>query len=616
MLRSGIMLAVALSSLAGTAVADVSVTTYHNDNMRTGWNSNETILAPSNVAGSSFKLLRTVKLDEQVDAQPLFVTDVKIAGRARDVVYVVTENNSVYGLDGTSGKVLLQRNLGTPVPEDDLPGGCNNNAPNIGIDSTPVVDRSAGILYLVSDRLNGQANAIYHIHALSLSTLKDVVAPRMVSASGKLSNGDSYHFNANVSRLRAALLLSKGNIYAGFASYCDVSADQSRGWILGWNATTLKPLAANDLTNTLASSTDNFFLTSIWMSGYGLAANGHGDVFFVTGNSDPSGDSFNAVENITESAASLSSDLSTMNSVFTPSDWSDLDQGDTDFGSGGLMLLPPQNNTSVRLAVAAGKDGNLYLLNADNLSHSFGSPNIGGCWCGQSYFTSSDGNGRVVTSGGTNVGVWSVHGGTSPSLVQLNQSSDSVDNGQDPGFFTSVSSNGTKKNTQVIWAVGRPDDAEAHIKLYAFNDKTDLLFSANAGHWPNTGGNANIVPTVANGHVYVASNKMLAIFGLGGGKAAEIPAIASVPYRTKLAPGMHEVFGKIRDVNGAIITIAARDGKMVTVDASDAIRKFNYAAPKVGRAMMARGVYEPSGTMRAEYVMHAKPNPAIWLSDR
>jgi len=40
------------------------------------------------------------------------------------------------------------------------------------------------------------------------------------------------------------------------------------------------------------------------------------------------------------------------------------------------------------------------------------------------------------------------------------------------------------------------------------------LFQGAAGTWPYTGGNANIVPVVANGKVYVASYKELAIFGL------------------------------------------------------------------------------------------------------
>jgi hypothetical protein len=38
--------------------------------------------------------------------------------------------------------------------------------------------------------------------------------------------------------------------------------------------------------------------------------------------------------------------------------------------------------------------------------------------------------------------------------------------------------------------------------------------TAAAGNWPNVQGNSNLVPVVANGRVFVASNKQLQIFGL------------------------------------------------------------------------------------------------------
>jgi hypothetical protein len=606
---------IGVSCLPASA-ASVGVSTYHNDNFRTGWNPAETILTPQAVASKAFKRLHTVTLDEQVDAQPLVASNQKIGSKSVNVVYVATENNTVYAIKASDGTVLLQRNLGKAVSQGDLPGNCNNNATNVGIDSTPVIDPVAGRLYVIADTFSG-GNAVFKLHVLSLTTLKDVVSAVTVSASGKLSDGSTYKFNGNVSRLRAAMLLSGGNVYAGFASYCDESADQSRGWVLGWNATTLAPLASNELTDNRATSEDNFFLSSIWMSGYGLAANAHGSVFFVTGNSDPSGTSFNRVENLAESALSVSGDLSTVNSVFTPGNWSTLDQEDGDFGSGGLMLLPDQGASHAKLAVAAGKDGRLFLLNAGNLNKHYATYDVGGCWCGQSYYTSSDGTGRVVTSGGNNVTIWSVDVSGTPKLTQISQSSEGVDDGQDPGFFTSISSNGTTDNSQVIWAVSRPLNSNpAHILLYAFDENANLLFSSKAGSWPNTGGNANIVPTVANGHVYVASNKTLAIFGLGKGAAAELPQTAALAVRPSLPAGMHEISGTIRAVDGSMITIQTRSGQTLKVDATDAIRHSNYAAPKVGRALMARGTYETGGVLRAEYVFHAKPSPAIWMADR
>jgi hypothetical protein len=176
----------ALLCLAGGAApAQPNVTTYHYDNNRTGWNSNETTLTQSNVSNSSFGLLQTVSLDDQVDAQPLIVNNETINGSQHNVVYVATENNSVYAIDAQSGQVLLQTNLGAPV---NYPLGCGNNGPDVGINGTPVIDTSAGAIYVIAYTLQNNTPT-YYLHALSLTTLADTVSPVPITASGSLSNG-------------------------------------------------------------------------------------------------------------------------------------------------------------------------------------------------------------------------------------------------------------------------------------------------------------------------------------------------------------------------------------------------------------------------------------------
>lgn len=601
-----------LSSAQAGVVGSVNVTTYHYDNQRTGWNQSETTLTQSSF--SNFGLLQTVSLDDQVDAQPLVVNGLTINGTGHNVVYVATENNSVYAIDAQSGQVLLQTNLGTPVSN---PLGCGNNGPNVGINSTPVIDTTTGNIYVIAYVLHSGTPTFY-LHALSLTTLADTISPVQVSASGTLNNGATYNFNASVSRQRAALLLSNGNLYAGFASFCDFDANLSRGWVLGWQESTLDPLPANKLNNKLGSSPDRFFLTSVWMSGYGLAANSAGSVYFVTGNSDYSGTTFNKKNNITESAAEMSSDLSTLESVFTPSDWGQLDNEDADFGSGGLMLLPPQTGLFPNLAVAAGKDGNLYLMNADNLHRHFGAPNIGGCWCGPSYYQGSDGVGRVVASGGSSVSVWKVNINRRGMPSLTNSANAGITNGQDGGFMTTISSNGTTAGSAVVWALGRPTNSNpANVTLYAINpDNGQRLFSETAGQWPNTGGNANIVPLEANGLVYVASNQMLAIFGPGGSRIAHLPPIHVVDARSKLAPGEHEIYGTVRSIKAADIIITRRTGEELTINATDAQKLFQYAPPRVGHALIARGTLDKPGFMQASAILHAKDSSALWPSDR
>ena len=622
--------ALAASVALGAAAGPINVTTYHYDNFRTGWNQIEAGLKPSVVSGPNFKRIATATLDDQVDAQPLVLGSQKIAGHGtHEVVYVATESNTVYAIDANSGHILISANFGAPVPFTELPGGCNNNGPNIGINSTPVIDPASHTLYVVTDTFESN-QAVYRIHALDPSNLTDKVAPVVVSASGLLANGSTYNFNAFASRLRAALLHANGNVYAGFASYCDVDADQSRGWVLGWNAATLTPLPNNQLNNKLAHSTDDFFLTSIWMSGYGLAASVSGDIYFVTGNSDFSGDSFNKVRNIAESVVQLSPDLSTVKSLFTPTGgdlgWQALDEADADFGSGGAMLLPPQTGSEANILVAAGKVGRMYVLNADDLSNGnthggkpYSTADVGSCWCGPSYYKAHNGVGRVVTSGNNDVGIWNVRVTSGKPSLKLLNNPGSVAGGQFPGFFTSVSSNGTLANTAVVWAVGRPVDSNpARISLYAFDpDNGTSLFSGQAGSWPNTGGDSNIVPVVANGKVYVASNQTLAIFGVqSGAKEAPLPQIKTIDMRLALAAGQHEIYGMVKAIAGDAITIQTRDGKSLVVDSSNASRKFDKAQPWVGHAMMARGTMKADGSLSADIVMHAKDHPVMWPADR
>ena len=171
---------VASAPIAGDA--KVAVSTYHYDSLRTGWNSSETALTASAFPRKKFGVLATVQLDDQVDAQPLFVPGVKIEGAFHTVVYVATESNSVYAIDDSSGEILVQTNLGSPVPE---PLNCINNGPNVGISGTPVVDLNARTLFVVAYvnlTPSGPASTLaYQLHALNLFALRDKKAPVTIS---------------------------------------------------------------------------------------------------------------------------------------------------------------------------------------------------------------------------------------------------------------------------------------------------------------------------------------------------------------------------------------------------------------------------------------------------
>jgi len=632
-LRAATLATFVLGATAAGAADTVNVTTYHYDNYRTGWNPSETVLTPSRVkytgaTGKTFQMLDFVALDDQVDAQPLILTNQTIGRGTHNVVYVATENNSIYAIDADNGKILLKKNFGAPVPEEELPGGCNNNAANVGITGTPVIDAANSTMYVIVYTYDNGSTPTYRIHALDPSTLTDLVTPVVVSASGKLSNNRSYAFDAAVSRQRPALLLANGNVYAGFGSFCDAAGNLSRGWVLGWNTGTLTPLASNELVNRFASSPDDFFLSSVWMAGYGLASGGpNGNIYFVTGNTD-SGSSIpdGHVDNLAESVVQMSSDLSTVVSVFTPDDYNSLDQGDTDFGSGGALLLPPQTGQASDLLVAAGKEGNMFFLNGDNLDNNttgdkriLGTYYIGNCWCGQSYFTGSDGIGRIVSSGAYNAEIWRVLTGAKPRLVQEPGTGNITSGAQDPGFFTSVSTNGTTAGSGVIWAVSRADGtANENVALFAFDANNGAtLYTANAGTWPNVSGDSDLVPVVANGKVYVASYQGLAIFGLGNaGAAVKPPFVPYVAARIPLAAGQHEIYGTVHAIDGTTIVVQKRDGTLVTVDTKSAARNHDLAPLSVGHGALARGTYDAAGGLIASVVLHAKDRTTAWPPDR
>ena len=605
----------------GTALAQ-AVTTYHNDTLRTGWNPSETTLTIANVGGGSFGVQASTKLDSQVDAQPLVVPN-QIIGKqgAHTVVYVVTGGDSLYAIDGVTGVILDHRRFGAPVPQSALPGQCNNNGTSVGITSTPVINTANGTLYLIADTYeNGQA--VFRVHAVSLSTLKDTIPPVVVSASAALTDGTSYSFDANVSRQRAALLLSGSTLYAAFSSYCDQAASTTRGWMLGWDTTALAPLAHNTLTDAVPGSQSNFFLNSIWMSGYGPSTASAGNtVYVVTSNSDKN--TYSA-SNLDESVLKLSADLSATQSYFTDPNRANLDQGDSDLGAGGAMLSPQEPGLNPKLVFAAGKGGSMYMFDRSTGLDLLGTYQIGSCWCGPSYFTGSDGVGRIVSSGGSTAIVWGLNTpASSPaSLTQL--ASTAIASGQEGGFFTSVSSNGQQAGTAIVWAVGRPTKVPGSLPLYAIDPGSGaIIYTATAGSWTRGNSNANTVPTVAGGHVYVATNKELTIFGLSS-PAKAATGSATVVQRSStndaqgfaLAAGEHVVWGTIQTVGQNEMVLKNRHGASVRVYLPTARAAGNLAEPVVGQAAFAIGKPAADGLLMARNVEHAKPSAALWPADQ
>jgi hypothetical protein len=361
------------------------------------------------------------------------------------------------------------------------------------------------------------------------------------------------------------------------------------------------------------------------MSGYGIAGAGTA-LYFSTGNSDPT--TYDGTTNIQESVVTLSNQLGLLG-TFTPSNVAALDEGDVDLGSGGVLLLPSQGGKFPNLAVTAGKDGRLFLLNRDamqtpgfNSAAALDTHQLSGCWCGPSFFTGSDGISRVVTSSGSALNTWQLQLSPSPKLVQEGTATIPTSS-QDPGFFTVVSSNGTNAGTGIIWAVGRPATTTT-VTLYAFaatvsGGTYQLLFSSPAGSWPYTQGNANIVPVVANGKVYVASYQALTIFGIPStpSDVSAAPRIASpLPVQPAAPSSPHQITGTLLAINGSTLTIQTRTGKTMSIDASKAAKNKQFAILMLRKPYTVQGSsFNAVGTLQAISICRAKNSNALWPSD-
>ncbi len=611
------------------------VLTYHGDNLRTGWFSSETSLTPANVNPTMFGWLATVTLDARVDGEPLVARQQNITGQGiHDVVYVATENNSVYAVDAVSGAVLWQRNLGTAVPYS-YKNFDDNVFPIMGILSTPVIDRAAGAIYLVADAYTGTVD-YFVLHALSLASGKDMLKPAVVEFSHSLDNGTTWKFNSQNQLQRPGLLKANGNLYLTFGSTGDAEPATTRGGIVAYAAATLTP-QVTALTDRLSISSNPYYLSSIWQSGFAPAADAGGDIYFSTGNSDPHQASYSASFNKPESAVRMTGNLSTVLDSFTPSNYFSLDGSDVDMGAGGMLLLPDQPGAHSHLAVAGGKDGRAFLIDRDNMGgytrngadkvlETF---SMGYCWCGPSYYVGSDGTPRVITGGNNGVISWKLETSPTTQVVLEASTSSSVVAGlpDDGGVMPVVSSNGTVPSTAIIWFVQRPasnsdQDPGTPITLtaYAASNLSQPLISLQAGTWVHAvNSNANLVPTVSNGRVYVASNKQLQIFGiLPSDLTAKVAAAHVLPMSapdTVRCPGavaplvafggqpgkLHDFYGTVCQSEKSQIKLALRTGGSVAVDITG-LNQNPLVRLAPGRPVHVRGFLDSADVLHAKQI--------------
>ena len=336
------------NATAGLAKAyggtEIDVTNYHYDNYRTGWNQNETDLTPATVGSANFGLLATLPVDGNVYAQPLLLTHVTMPDKlSHDVLVIATGNNSVYAYDAHSYALLWQVSLGQQQSTNDV--GCGDVYVGYGITSTPVIVRSGtgGTIYVVAATEPTPYSFHSTLHALDITTGADIKPPVEINPSVKLRNKSILKFDPQDQWSRASLAYNpvNGSLYIGIGSHCDNNAYNISGWLLRYDTASLTLQKAF---NTIASP-GGYELSSIWMAGFAPAIDPAGDVFVVTGNGDFTGPTSSTNPNggdWGESVLKLAPDLSKVTTFFTPAQYNNLNSWDADFGSGGVMLLPPR----------------------------------------------------------------------------------------------------------------------------------------------------------------------------------------------------------------------------------------------------------------------------------
>ena len=510
-------------TVSATTTSTTDVSTFHNDIGRTGQNLSETILTSSNVTSAKFGKIGFYSADGLIDAQPLYASNVAVpANGSHNVLVAATEHDSVYGFDADTGTVLWQTSLLQSGETTSDARSCSQVVPEIGVTSTPVIDRTHGpngAVYVVAMSKDASGNYHQRLHALDLALGIELFGgPTEIQATypgtGDNSNGTNVTFDPAQYEERAGLLLMNGIIYTGWASHCDIRP--YTGWIIAYNASTLAQTAVLNLT-------PNGNEGAIWMAGAGLAADTSGNIYFLDANGDfdttlnssgfPSnGDFGNAFMKLSTTGGLTVADYFEMDNE------SSENGTDTDLGSGGALVLPDLTDGSgntQHLAVGAGKDSNLYLVNRDNMGKFSPSTNSaiyqelsgalpGGVWAMPAYFNNTIYYGSV----GNPIQAFTI----TNAKLSTSAAAHTTTNFQYPGATPSISANGASNG--IVWAVQNSNPAVLHA--YDAITLNELYNSNQATGARDQFGNGNkfMVPTIVNGKVYVGTPNGVAVFGL------------------------------------------------------------------------------------------------------
>ena len=519
------------------AHSQVNMVTYHNDVARTGQNTNETMLTPTNVNKNNFGFRFSQSVDGAIVGQPLYLSNVSISGVTHNVVYVATLHDSVYAFDADNNSdsnslPLWQVNFTNPdsgittASGTFLPCQAVTGYTEAGIVSTPVIDPNTGTMYVLA-KTNENGTVFHRLHALDVTTGQEKFnSPAAITASVTANNGKLSTFHSLHQMNRPALLLINGTVYAAFGSNgCN---DSDHGWVLAYDAGSLQQVG-------VFNTTPDKGLGSIWQSGSGPAADSNGNVYVSTAeaafNVNTGGQDYgSSVLKLVQGLGTLS-----VSDYFTPYNEAFLSQWDLDLSSCGVVALPDQPGANPHLLVASGKQGTIYLLNRDNMGqfNSLGDSQIVQelpSAVGAMFSTPAYWNNAVYFAGNASpIKAFSLSSGllATPPMAQSVR--------MQGGHAPTISANGNANG--VLWVI-------AGGTFYGF-DATTLksLYNTNqAGTRDTLSATAHFATqTVANGRVYIGTKQNLMVYGLlpelsvaaGNNQSVTVNTILPVPLQVQ-----------------------------------------------------------------------------------
>jgi hypothetical protein len=481
--------------------------------MRQGWNSNETVLTPSNINANSFGKLSYSTTDGYVTSQPLYLGNVNIPGKGvHNIVYVVTDADGVFAFDADTGAQLWY--VQAMKSGETVGHGCADFLNQIGISATPVIDRSQGpngAIYVTPMTTDSSGNTHQRIWALDVATGAPLFGgPVDVAAQGTSSSG-TFSMDPNQVAEVAALMSVNGVLYTSWGDPCEYTYPANGGWVISYNESTLQQISA-------FNTTPNGSGGIIWMGAGAPAADSSGNLYYPTGqgtfDSTLNSSGFPAQGDYANSMIKFTAP----GGVLQVSDYFHVPiNSSLDFDQMGTMLFDVTDNSGVvHHLLSQNQSGDVYILDRDNLGKT-GSP--------YQYMVQGDWGGGYDGGPGFFNGIffytaqWDPLRAFTTTNAVATYRGDVPSDGQGTGT-PSISSNGT--SNAILWKADRLNGAYL-FHAYDPNNLATLLYSSATNSardglapptMPNLPQNSSV--TVVNGKVYVPDGYAmgLAIYGL------------------------------------------------------------------------------------------------------